>query len=298
MHLLGVCLLVAVAAAGKPCEERLKEVEARLAAARVKARGVVYHAPELDSLEPPIVAGGEPLEFKGIVVQIGVGRAWLDGDPAPGSTLRERLATLSAKIDELWAKYRLLRPDEPPDRRLYVIFDRRITVRDAAEVVAAIGREDRLVPLVLAEPLAKRRIWSGTFEPFLRATPPGPDAITSATPGTRLRAAYHSCPTTRRPPAPGLSEDEYRALAHHEALETLRTCRCADADVGLIEELLLWNAGIPEPSMRRLPLELVASGGKILTGSGDAPVIELLGKALGSPIRVPGRVTIGVKSAR
>ena len=186
----------------------------------------------------------------------------------------------------------------PPNRQVYVIFDRRVTVREAAQVVSVIGRHDRLVPLVLAEPVAKRRLWFGAFEPLLPVTPPGTDAVTYATPGTRLRAAFRGCPTTRKPPAPGLSEDEYRALTHREALEALRACRCADAEVRQIEEFLLWNAGVPEPSMRRLPVELVASGGKLLTADGDTPVVDLLAKAAGKPVVAPKRVTIQVKAAR
>jgi hypothetical protein len=298
MHLLDVVTLLAVGIAGTPCEERLREMEARLAPARAAAHGAVYHAPELAGFEPPIAAGATPLEFKGAVVQIGVGRAWLDGAPVPGSTARERLATLSAGINKLWDNYRLLHPQVPPDRQLYVIFDRRLTVREAAEAVEVIGREDRLVPLVLIQPLAKRRLWFGAFEPFLRVSAPTPDAVTSATPGTRLRSAFRGCPTTRKPPAPGLSDDEYRALAQSEALEALRACRCANADVRQIEEFLLWNAGVPEPSMRRLPLDLVASGGRLLTAGGDAPVADLLAKAAREPTGPPRRVTISIKAAR
>src|SRR3954467_3739344 len=110
MRFLVFPTLLAVGAAQNPCEERLKEVEARLTTARATAHGVVYHAPELAAFELPIVAGAAPLQFKGAVVQIGVGRAWLDGAPVPGSTARERLATLSARINKLWDNYRLLQP--------------------------------------------------------------------------------------------------------------------------------------------------------------------------------------------
>jgi hypothetical protein len=298
MGLLNVLTLLAVGAAGDPCQEQLKGVEARLTTARASAHGAVYHAPELAAFEPAIVAGAVPLEFRGTVVQIGVGQAWLDTKPVPGATARERLATVSAAIDKLWDNYRLVQPKVPPKRQIYVIFDRRVTVRDAAEVVEMIGREDRLIPLVLAKPLAKRRLWSGAFEPFLRVAEPAPDAVTSATPGTRLRSSFRSCSTPRRPPTPGLSEEEYRALAQREALEALRACHCADADVGQIEELLLWNTGVPEPSMRRLPLELVASGGQLLTADGDVPIVDVLAKAVRKPTVHPQRLTIYVKAVR
>jgi hypothetical protein len=187
MHSLSVLALAAASAAGNPCEERLREVEARLSAAHANARGVVYHAQELPAFEPATVAGAAPLESKMVVVQIGVGRAWLDGDPASGLTMRERLATLSARINKLWDNYRLLQPKSPPDRRLYVMFDRRVTARDAAEVVAVIGREDRLVPLVLAEPLAKRRLWCVLRHPGPTPSPPPPLGPVFAVPSEAAR---------------------------------------------------------------------------------------------------------------
>jgi hypothetical protein len=68
--------------------------------------------------------------------------------------------------------------------------------------------------------------------------------------------------------------------------------------VAQIEELLLWNAGVPEPSMRRLPLELVASGGTLLATDGDVPIVDLLAKAAGKPVVAPKRVTIQIKTGR
>jgi hypothetical protein len=68
MGLLAVLPLLAVGAAGNPCEEHLKEVESRLTTARTTAHGAVYNAPELAAFEPPVVAGAAPLEFKGAVV--------------------------------------------------------------------------------------------------------------------------------------------------------------------------------------------------------------------------------------
>jgi hypothetical protein len=46
--------------------------------------------------------------------------------------------------------------------------------------------------------------------------------------------------------------------------------------------------------MRRLPIELVASGGKPLISSGDVPVVDLLVKAAGGPGVAAKRVTIHV----
>jgi hypothetical protein len=297
MHLPGLCLLFAAGVAGKPCQGRLKEMETRLTVARAKVTGPVYHAPDLEGFEPAIAAGGLPLVSRGMVVQIGLGRAWLNGKPIPGSNARERLSWLSAELARNWDIYRMLQPDEPPNRMHYVIFDRRVTVRDAIEVVAAIGREDRIVPMVLVQPLAKRRLWWGAFEPFLRATLPEPKVLTTM-PETQLVTAFRSCPITRKPPVPDLSEEEYRALAHQQTLAELRACDCADADLGHIEEFLLWNAGVPEPSMRRLAVELVASGGESLVADGDAPVIQTLVKATARTAKAPKRVTIQTKAAR
>jgi len=79
-------------------------------------------------------------------------RSWLDQEPLPGADRVSQLAELSTRIAKMWANYRLLYPNGPPAiRRMYVLFDRRVTVKAAVEVIATIGRDDILIPLAAPE---------------------------------------------------------------------------------------------------------------------------------------------------
>jgi hypothetical protein len=73
-----------------------------------------------------------------------------------------------------------------------------------------------------------------------------------------------------------LSEDAYRERWHAKIIAALGACRCAGANVDAVENLLLSETGAFTVPMRRLPLELSADTGELVSAAPEANATELL----------------------
>jgi hypothetical protein len=286
---LVACLLVVVCVpttaeadgASKVCAARLAKMESLLGQARHAKSGWIVFAPKLDGLAVPTAALGRPLDFKGIVVQIGRQSVWLDERPIPGSDRTAQLKALSAEIETLWNNYQLLHPQgPPPNRRLYVILDQRLTVKEAAEVINAIGRRNRLVPLAAPESWAPTVAPGPALEARLGSFRAEVDAVTSASFFSVLAHAMGACKGSVVPPRPGPQEtrpeDEFRQATHAHIQQLLTTCDCQGANLDAVENVLLKEAGALELTLQHLPIELTAARGKALVAPADAPVMPVL----------------------
>jgi hypothetical protein len=250
-----------------------------LAARRAAVRGWTRLVPNLEGFEIA-VAAVKPLEFRGIFVQMSESDLWLDQEPIPGADRASKLKDLSARVAKIWNNYKLLYPkDPPPDRRMYVVFDKWVMVKDAVETIATIGRDDVLIPVAAPEdwtPVVPR---GQTMEARLRSVRAEVDAVSAATKYfDDYKLIEHAMGTCKGSLASHdtRSEDEVRAALHARVIGLLTACGCRGANVDAVENVLLNEDGGFARPMQRLPIELKAAGGKPLEADPEATVMSVL----------------------
>jgi len=261
-------------------------MDTTLAARRAAVRGWTRIVPNVEGFEIAVVAAVKPLDFKSLVVQVSESDLWLDHDEIPGADRAAKLKALAARIATLWNNYRLLHPEgPPPDRRIYVVFDKWVMVKDAVETIAAIGRDDVLIPVAAPEAWAPVIPRGPALEGRVRAVRGEVDAVSAATKWfdhyTLIGHALGRCKGSLAPPGGGVhetppSEDEVRAALHARVIGLLTACSCRGANVDAVENVLLDEDGGFARPIQRLPLELKAAGGKILEADPEATVMAVL----------------------
>jgi hypothetical protein len=260
-------------------------MEATLKVARDGVRGWVRPVPHLEGLEVARTAMVKPLEFKGLVVQVSGAGLWLDQTPIPGPDRASQLRELSARLAKIWSNYRMLYPNGPPPiRRMYVLFDKWVVVKDAVEAIATIGRDDVLIPLAAPENWIPVVPAGPALDARLRSFNEHFDAVSAATkwvnPDSLLQHAMGTCKGSLRIPGTGpgdkRSEDEIRAAQHSHVLSLLSACECRGANVDAVENVLLEAAGGLTRPLQRLSLQLKAAGGKAVLADPDAPIMSVL----------------------
>jgi len=157
-------------------------MDATLAVRRTVVRGWTRFVPELDGFEMPQFSALKPLEFKGLVVQVSESGLWLDHDPIPGADRTSQLRELAKRIAKIWSNYQLLYPKGPPPlRRMYVLFDKWVMVKDAVRVIDVIGRDDVLIPTAAPEQWNAVDPTGPTLNARLRSLRGEIDAVSAAT---------------------------------------------------------------------------------------------------------------------
>jgi hypothetical protein len=271
-----------------------------LAARRAAVRGWTRLVPNLEGFEIA-VAAVKPLEFKGIFVQMSESDLWLDQEPIPGADRASKLKELSARIAKIWNNYKLLYPKgPPPDRRMYVAFDKWVMVKDAVETIATIGRDDVLIPVAAPEtwtPVVPR---GQAMEARLRSVRAEVDAVSAATKYfDHYKLIEHAMGTCKGSLAShdNRSEDEVRAALHARVIGLLTACGCRGANVDAVENVLLNEDGGFTRPMQRLPLGLKAAGGKTLEADPEATVMSVLTSYAAQPGAGDQPITLRVRGA-
>jgi hypothetical protein len=262
------------------CRARLKQMDTILAARRAAVRGWTRLVPRLEGFEIASVAAVKPLESAGIFVEMSESDLWLDLEAIPGADRASKLRELSARIEKLWNNYKLLHPKgPPPDRRIYVVFDKWVMVKDAVETIAVIGRDNVLIPIAAPEawtPIVPR---GPALDARLRSVRAEVDAVSAATKYfDYYKLIEHAMGTCKGSLASHdkSSEDEVRADLHARVIGLLTACGCRGANVDAVENVLLDEDGGLARPMQRLPLQLKAAGGKPLEADPEATVMSVL----------------------
>lgn len=282
--LLGVTRLAH--AGDDACRASLKQMDTILAARRAAVRGWTRIVPNVDGFEIAVVGAVKPLDFKSLVVRVSESDLWLDHDSIPGADRASKLKALAARIATLWNNYKILNPKgPPPDRRIYVVFDKWVMVKDAVQTIATIGRDDVLIPAAAPEAWAPVVPRGPVLDARVRSVRAEVDAVSAATKYfdhyTLIGHALGSCKGSLEPPARGAhdklpSEDEVRAALHARVIGLLTACGCRGANVDAVENVLLDEDGGFARPLQRLPLQLKAAGGKTLEADPEATVMSVL----------------------
>ena len=285
---------------GESCDERLRGMERVLATARGTMRGPVLEPPRQDGFIVPSAARGEPLPFKAVVVEVGLDSLWMDGQEVGGKDQDERLRVVGTRVRELWQMHRQLHPRGRLNREYFVIFDGRLSVRDAVRVVAALGREDRLVPLVLPEAGPEPLVGGRELEQRVQSIRGVVDAVSAPTRWTMLSHAMGKCapsePFGVRPGEGELDDDRFRERVHSQVQTALRVCRCGDAKLFAVESLLLDGAGALGRTMQRLPVALSATKGVPLLAGGGEEVMKVLSRFVANTRGAAGSTTVRLRA--
>ncbi|HEY7374955.1 MAG TPA: hypothetical protein VIF57_22525 [Polyangia bacterium] len=305
--MIGFATAARTGAAEDACRARLKQMDATLTARRGLVRGWTLFVPEIDGFEMPQFSAVQPLEFKGVVVQVSESGLWLDHEPIPGPDRKSQLKELAARIAKIWGNYQLLYPNGPPPiRRMYVLFDKWVMVKDAIRVIDVIGRDDVLVPTALSENWSAVDPAGPVLNARLRSLRGEIDAVSAATKWfDQWKLLEHAMGTCKgRVVAPGAgpgdkrSEDEVRAAWHSHISGLLTACDCRGANVDAVENVLLDEAGGFARPLQRLPLQLKATGGKAVDAGPDERVVVVLADYLSHTAAGTRPITIRERAPR